>query len=629
MKPYDCMYLISKDQYESLERNARAAVDGVGGDVQESQFNKIDVSNGGTVIIREAKSETAENQKRELLGEEEEGVVGSITKGGGKEAAILRKLKEKFGKGEEEESFVKNNKRRGGEFGAAHYGGESTIDHEAIWDKYGYGAKSSKLSKANKNANAIQLPSSSSHMQNRQNLLRDTLLRAHETNERMSHADDIDMESILSEKPPQLEDVEMKDLTPPKEKKMLLEKLVENRLNHLQGKTFKKKEIDREKERQIVHDLRESNRLVRKREAEDKFPATNKRTRADVLEGLPTQGKPKPKGWQVIRKDRRKGRNQEQVEPKSMEIDEEEEGEEADQLLDKDSGYPPSEMEERPTQETSLNRGLKRRFEKEMSRPIKLSKIDPPRGVKRRFENTHTDRSSKTVVLEPPRGVKRSHENTHTDRSSKTVVLDPPRGVKRRFANTHNDRPSKTVLLEPPHGVKRSGVFKTPSSKRIRLEPRTTVKQRQEDLEELASQYILDTKRQMLHPPRPGSRILKKRRAEEDVDDFLTAIDGGEAGNKRRLEDIVTSTSRKVVKRPFSEVSEGEEEDAFAYQPRKKIPNTRNKAVRAVGIYARKKRKRELESEDEEQLSGIPYKSRMVQNNYNNDDIEDYEDESS
>ena len=61
----------------------------------------------------------------------------------------------------------------------------------------------------------------------------------------------------------------------------------------------------------------------------------------------------------------------------------------------------------------------------------------------------------------------------------------------------------------------------------------------------------------------------------------------------------------------------------------KKIPNTRNKAVRAVGVFARKKRKRELESEDEEQLSGIPYKSRMVQNNYNDNDIEDYEYDSS
>ena len=170
-------------------------------------------------------------------------------------------------------------------------------------------------------------------MQNRQNLLRDTLLRAHETNERMSHADDIDMESILGEKSPQLEDVEMKDLTPRKGKKMLLEKLVENRLNHLQGKNINK-EIDREKERQIVHDLRESNRLVRKREAEDKFPATNKRTRAVVLEGLSAQGKPKPKGWQVIQKDKRKGRNQEQVQQKSMEIDEEEEGEEGGEEAD-------------------------------------------------------------------------------------------------------------------------------------------------------------------------------------------------------------------------------------------------------------------------------------------------------
>ena len=184
-------------------------------------------------------------------------------------------------------------------------------------------------------------------------------------------------------------------------------------------------------------------------------------------------------------------------------------------------------MEERTSQETPLNRGLKRRFEKEMSRPTKLGKIEPPRGVKRRFENTHTDCSSKTVVLEPPRGVKRRLENTHTDRSSKTVVLDPPRGVKRRFAVTHNDRPSKTVLLEPPHGVKRSGVFKTPSSKRIMLEPRTTVKRHQEDLEELASQYILDTKRQMLHPPRPGSRILKKEELRKTLTIFSQLLTEG------------------------------------------------------------------------------------------------------
>ena len=57
MKPYDYMYLVPKDQYESKTSadhgGGREPLARVGGDLQESQFNQIDVSNGGTVIIRE------------------------------------------------------------------------------------------------------------------------------------------------------------------------------------------------------------------------------------------------------------------------------------------------------------------------------------------------------------------------------------------------------------------------------------------------------------------------------------------------------------------------------------------------------------------------------------------------
>ena len=54
---YDCMYLIPKDQYRpELHGTSYAGVpagDGVRGDVNESQINNIDVSQGGTVVIRD------------------------------------------------------------------------------------------------------------------------------------------------------------------------------------------------------------------------------------------------------------------------------------------------------------------------------------------------------------------------------------------------------------------------------------------------------------------------------------------------------------------------------------------------------------------------------------------------
>ena len=47
---YDCMYLVPKEQYDT---RTRGTVDGVGGDVRESQINNFEVSHGGTVVIRE------------------------------------------------------------------------------------------------------------------------------------------------------------------------------------------------------------------------------------------------------------------------------------------------------------------------------------------------------------------------------------------------------------------------------------------------------------------------------------------------------------------------------------------------------------------------------------------------
>lgn len=56
MGVYDCMYLLSKDQYQSMHDRAACGgnkIDGVGGDVRESQVNNIEVTHGGTVLIHD------------------------------------------------------------------------------------------------------------------------------------------------------------------------------------------------------------------------------------------------------------------------------------------------------------------------------------------------------------------------------------------------------------------------------------------------------------------------------------------------------------------------------------------------------------------------------------------------
>jgi hypothetical protein len=74
---YDCMYLVPKEQYDGGGRvQARGAVDGVGGDVNESQINNFEVSHGGTVVIREDGGKplrsVADAEKKEEEEKEEE-----------------------------------------------------------------------------------------------------------------------------------------------------------------------------------------------------------------------------------------------------------------------------------------------------------------------------------------------------------------------------------------------------------------------------------------------------------------------------------------------------------------------------------------------------------------------------
>lgn len=65
---YDTMYLVSKDELDSLKNNKNAAsahpsqVDGVGGNVQDSQVNNIEVAHGGSVYVHGKEPETEKSR---------------------------------------------------------------------------------------------------------------------------------------------------------------------------------------------------------------------------------------------------------------------------------------------------------------------------------------------------------------------------------------------------------------------------------------------------------------------------------------------------------------------------------------------------------------------------------------
>ncbi len=52
---YKCMYVISKDEYDSMKNSAKGntADSGIGGNVTDSHVHNIDVSSGGTLVIND------------------------------------------------------------------------------------------------------------------------------------------------------------------------------------------------------------------------------------------------------------------------------------------------------------------------------------------------------------------------------------------------------------------------------------------------------------------------------------------------------------------------------------------------------------------------------------------------
>jgi hypothetical protein len=123
---YDCMYLVPKEQYQNLAARGQAAVssiDGVGGDVQDSQVNNIEVANGGTVLIRGTPPSSIENEDK---------------RGGSKEDTLKE---ERIGK--KKETKTKNNKD-----GFFKRGKAGKVPIHSRLSKTQFAARSQKLSAA-------------------------------------------------------------------------------------------------------------------------------------------------------------------------------------------------------------------------------------------------------------------------------------------------------------------------------------------------------------------------------------------------------------------------------------------------------------------------------------------------
>lgn len=78
---YKCMYVIPKEQYESLQEKANSkdkgagnqTDSGIGGNVSDSHVHNIDVSNGGTLVITD-KASTQPDKNHNVAERRDDGV---------------------------------------------------------------------------------------------------------------------------------------------------------------------------------------------------------------------------------------------------------------------------------------------------------------------------------------------------------------------------------------------------------------------------------------------------------------------------------------------------------------------------------------------------------------------------
>ena len=103
---YDFMYLVPREQFQSMKRASETTggIDGIGGNVQDSHVNKIEVTDGGTIVIG-GESEIGEGLPK----------VSSTEEGGSNERANATGKKKSLGR----RGKAGGKRRRGGKAAAA------------------------------------------------------------------------------------------------------------------------------------------------------------------------------------------------------------------------------------------------------------------------------------------------------------------------------------------------------------------------------------------------------------------------------------------------------------------------------------------------------------------------------
>ena len=605
MKPYDFMYLVPKDQYESQTSGKHGLGEEplarVGGDLQESQFNKIDVSNGGTVIIREGiqgGSASMEGRLREDYSSERRASPASKTASrSGKKRAEEEEEEE-----EAEEDWKEERRRRQPQIYRKH-GRHASQDAqfdllrennhdewdssspEELLDLEERGPGRSRRSYA---AVSNKLPKRAGGP----DLRTKVLLRAHERaieerkKKNTDPDDDVDMQSIASERPEQLdeeEDMEVDDIDLSPSRKRTS--------SDAAGGSSAKKTSPTEKKKVAT--------ARRKRAA---FP--------DTLGGNATAKKPSPAMAETIRKN-----NDSQVVHDLREAFKDKKKREAA------SKYPPSRF--RPRSKSEILSGEAPRAEEVLGEWTEVHDHTHHRhrGVKRPATS-----ASQTAERE-------KYAKSAAQKREREEVLDE---LDRRYASL-----TKRMATRPPRPGER-----IPEKRKIEndvdnfldaltgkrrvvpaREPRTLVKRRAEEEYEEDEMSPEKRKSAVARQFRAPQRALVKRRADEDLDyeSKRSALASRKrkadraaefVDHKRRpsLHDYLrlrgtprlTAAERRTKtkkKEPYSD----EELDPFYYEPRGKKMNTARAPVRKVGAFARKKRKHDPDEEE-----WITSKSRNV-----------------
>ena len=308
MKLYDYMYLVPKDQYES-KSDAGESLARVGGNLQESQFNKIEVSNGGTVIIREGIQGSSAPLETSLR---EDSPTSSRTRGDGDNARASKTASSR-GKEEGEEEEEESGKARGRAASQAYRSHGRHPSQDAQFDilrrgggeeEEGIFSPASLLELEERGhggyaAASKKLPAKKEDLRTKV-LLRNLERERDEARQRgkiepFTDSDDVDMQSVASERAP-IEDMDIDDedeeILPASKDKKEEKKRKKRSLAEFDAAATKRQR-EKNGEAQMRHELREAFKEKKISEAATKYPASRfpSRSRSDVLAGVPSQNK--------------------------------------------------------------------------------------------------------------------------------------------------------------------------------------------------------------------------------------------------------------------------------------------------------------------------------------------------